>query len=220
MIKIEQNVANRLLLVLGHFSALVFIIFSIVFYEERLFAFDSAYYFFKMLTNEGFNIEHNRSISYTSQLMPVLAIRSGASLKTVSILYSLSFMLFYYAIYIVHAYVLKNPQTGMLLFLILILSTRFKHYNAVSEVTATMALSSLFVGWVWTWDTLRRFKVLQKTLIAILLLCVNWTGHPIIFLPITGFLGFYLVYRNKWRDPYFWIIIAATKWRSMFSVTL
>lgn len=201
----------RSLQLLGHLFFLILIILSIVFYKERILHFDSAYYTFNLLFSEDFFIAHDRTVSYASQLLPLFAIKMGWSLKTVLVLYSLSFMLLFYAIYNIIVYGFKNVEGGIFLALCVSLTVRYKFYAAISEVYFSLALAALLIAWL-TKNKAQFPKLtnLQNFLIGLFLVFLLTTSHPIIVLPVLSFFAFDLFYNKQWKNVWNWGLIAAT----------
>ena len=192
-------------LILGHLGMLVFIFFGIYFYQERLLIIDASYYTYNILHEESFFIAHYRYINYFNQWLPLLLMKMGVGLKGVLIGYSVSFILFYYAIFAIVAHVFKNHKAALFMVITLLLSCRFKHFMAVTETTNTLALSFLFVGWVTRDLYLKHMHQKKELIIAFCMLLLLLLGHPIIFLPLMSFMAFYLVFNKQLKNPYAWL---------------
>lgn len=192
-------------LILGHLGMLVFIFFGVYFYQERLLLIDASYYTYNILHEETFFIAHHRYINYFNQWLPLLLMKMGVGLKGVLIGYSVSFMLFYYAIFSIVAYLFKNHKAALFMVITLLLSCRFKHFMAVTETTNTLALSFLFIGWVTRERYLSHMHEKKEWLIALGLILILLLGHPIIFLPLMSFLAFYLVFNSQLKNKYAWL---------------
>ncbi len=192
-------------LALGHFGMLVFLVFGFYFYQERLLIIDASYYTYNILHEETFFIAHNRYINYFNQWLPLLLMKMGVGLKGVLIGYSVSFILFYYAIFAIVAHLLKNHKAALFMVITLILSCRFKHFMAVTETTNTLALSFLFIGWVTRDQYLKEMHKKKEWLVALGLMLLLLLGHPIIFLPLMSFLAFYLVFYKQLKNKYAWL---------------
>ncbi len=192
-------------LVLGHFGMLVFLVFGFYFYQERLLIIDASYYTYNILHEETFFIAHNRYINYFNQWLPLLLMKMGVGLKGVLIGYSVSFVLFYYAIFTIVAHLFKNHKAALFMVITLLLSCRFKHFMAVTETTNTLALSFLFMGWVTREKYLKEMHKKKEWLVALGLMLILLLGHPIIFLPLMSFLAFYLVFYGQLKNKYAWL---------------
>lgn len=110
----------KLMLSVGNWEHILFLflgILAVFFFKERLYA-DSSYYVFRLIDNSSFWVEHSRFILVFSQLLPLLGVKLGLSLKSVLILYSVGHILFFYTIYLVSRYYLKHEYTGLLLLLL------------------------------------------------------------------------------------------------------
>ncbi|MEM9886550.1 MAG: hypothetical protein AAF849_11715 [Bacteroidota bacterium] len=199
------------LLLLGHSFFATLIIWSIVFYKERMLHFDSAYYAFNILYSGDFYIAHGRTVSYASQLLPLLALKMGWSLKTFLILYSCSFMLLFYGIYNLIVYGFKNVEGGIFLALAVSLMVRYKFYAGISEVYFSLAIAALLIAWL-TKDRDRFYRLTswQNLLIGMGLVLLLTTGHPIIVLPVLSFFAFDVCYNKRWKDRYNWGLIIFT----------
>lgn len=202
---------QRILLGIGHLFFWTLIIFSVVFYKERMLHFDSAYYAFNMLYDGDFYIAHGRTISYASQILPLLVVALGGSLKTFLVVFSLSFMLLFYGIFLLIVYGFKYVEGGIFLALCVSLMVRYKFYAAISEVYFSLALAALLIAWLTKRSgRFSHWKAWHHFLVTGLLILLLTTGHPIIVLPVMSFLAFDLVYSQRWKAIYHWATIGLT----------
>lgn len=137
---------------IGHIFFLVYFVYCLVFYRERTIAFDAAFYSFKIIHFGTFDIENGRWGAMYTQLLPLIALGIGCSLKTFLICYSLSFAVWNYLFFLLIAYVLKRPTIAMAFVLSLVLTYRYSFFYPVSEIHSTIgplfiffALTDLFV---------------------------------------------------------------------------
>jgi len=70
---------------------------SLIFWKERMLFIDDAFIAFDLIRTKNFSIPLSRYGAGVSQLLPLLALKLHASVKTILILYSLSFNLFFLA---------------------------------------------------------------------------------------------------------------------------
>lgn len=190
---------------LGHLGMLIFVFFSLYFYQERLLIIDASYYTYNILHEETFFIPHFRYINYFNQWLPLLLMKMGVGLKGVLLGYSFSFILFYYAIFAIIAHIFKNHKAALFMVITLLLSCRFKHFMAVTETTNTLALSFLFIGWVTRDAYLEEMHKKKEWLTAFGLLLLLLVGHPIIFLPLMSFMAFYIFFYKQFKNKYAWL---------------
>ncbi|MDB4727424.1 hypothetical protein OAF63_01425 [Saprospiraceae bacterium] len=217
----EENY-HRWLTIIGHIFFWIYIAFSLIFFKERLLNFDSAYYSFHILYHEDFFIIHGRTINYFTQWLPLLGIKMGGSLKTVLLLYSVSFMLVYYLAYNVIVHVIKNVEAGLFLALSLCLTMRYKFYTGISEITVTLAFVALLIAWLT--KNPDRFKKIPKWVdwgIAFGIGMLIYTGHPLAIWLVCIFVGFDMLYNNRLKDWWYWgwlISIIGVYARRFFSI--
>src|SRR5215471_14955501 len=67
----------------------IYIAGAVYFFKERIFL-DGAYYFFYVVNDENFRIEHQRYILIASQLLALFGVKLHLSLNTVMLLNSLN----------------------------------------------------------------------------------------------------------------------------------
>lgn len=196
---------------LGHLFFLSWIVMSIVFYQERMLNFDTAYYTFNIIMTEDFYIPHQRYIGYLTQWVPLLIHHTGGSLKALIIAYSLSFMLWYYIFYNVAVYGFKNTGGGIFIAFVLVMTMRYKLYMAVSETPFTLAVAGLLIAWLSADKSqFEKLKKWQEVLIACGIILLMATGHPLIVLPVGVYYAFDLLYHQRWKDWGFWAVFSFT----------
>lgn len=203
---------------MGHLFFGVMLLMSLLFYQERMLAMDSAYYAFKVIVHEDFFTGHHRSISYLPQLFPLLGIQLGWSLKAVLMAYSAGFILFYYAAYNILVYLFKNPQAGLFLALSLGLCMRYKFYGPVGEVVLSIVYMALLMGWLTKpKDKFSNLSAWLDVLIGIGIASLLHTAHPFITITTIICLGFVLIFQKEWKNLRFWIISLYTGVLLLFS---
>lgn len=206
--QLERPSFERALTWIGHAFFFLLLLFSLLYYKERLLHFDAANYTFQLLYFEDFYIGHDRWISAPTQLLPLLAIKLGASLRTVLLTYSASFILFYYAIFLTIVYVLKQPKVGIFLALALCLAMRYKFYGPVGEVILSIGSVALLQAWLWRGAVFAHLSAAwQYVISSLLVLVLILTGHPFAALSILFVLGFDCISQGKWRDKEFWVMM-------------
>ncbi|OFX23243.1 MAG: hypothetical protein A2033_04150 [Bacteroidetes bacterium GWA2_31_9] len=186
---------------------------SFFYYKERTVNFDTAYYVFKMIYFNDFNIELNRWIAYPSQILPLIAIKNGAILSTVLKLYSISFILTYYLIYCFIAYSLKNKPAVYALILTLCLTYRNNFYFATIDLPLTLAISILFWALISqrTYTNINRLLFIQAG--AIFCIIVNTYGHLLSIIAILFIIAFEIIFNNRWKErPIIFILLFTISW--------
>ena len=124
---------DTLLIYSGHLFFFVLLLFSIYFYKERILFTDSAFQYFKIINFEKINIEASRYGAILPQLPTVLFSKLGLNIKLLPIIFSCSFVLLYYAIYVITVHLLKNAETGFIILLVLTACISQSFFHPVTE---------------------------------------------------------------------------------------
>jgi len=183
---------------MGYLFWLVLLIFSILFYEERVIFIDAAFQIFEVLNYGNFQIYAARFTSVITQSIPLLLSKLGLPLQWSLLSYSVSFIVLYGGIYHLIVRYLKNDLLGwsMIFFFSLLVFESF--YYPVAELKLGIAFVLLF------------FAILLKdsnpSLRIILLLCLLTIPicftHRLVF-AFYLFLGiFFLLSKEELRNKY------------------
>ncbi len=207
--EIEIHRYDRALVIIGHVFFGLQLIMSLIYYKERLLSFDAANYTFQLIYFEDFYIGHDRWISAPTQLLPLLAIKLGASLKVILMSYSASFILFYYVLFNLMVYGLRQARVGVFLALSLCLAMRYKFYGPVGEVILSIGMVGLLQAWLWreradfSWPAWVHWS-LGLGITAMIV----FAGHPFAALAVFYLLGFEMIAQRRWKDGQTWAMIA------------
>ncbi len=197
---------RKYLSVLGHVFFWVMMCGCVVYAPERMLVCDAGYYTFHVINYETYYILHDRYINLIIQSPALAAIKLGGSLRTVLSVYSVTAFVFFYAIFNIIHYYLKEHWHGLLLILALILTMRYKHYAGHTEITCAIAVAILAFSWVSTEVERIKSPLIYwggLTLIASLLYVI----HPIIVVPLMMMFGANVLYHNRWSDLKNWASI-------------
>ncbi|MEZ5043232.1 MAG: hypothetical protein R2828_25275 [Saprospiraceae bacterium] len=207
---VEPKRYDQLMVGIGHVFFLLLMVMSIVYYKERLLSFDAANYTFQLIYFQDFYIGHDRWISAPTQILPLLAIKAGASLKTILMTYSVSFILFYYLIFNAIVYLVRQPKVGLFLALSLCLSMRYKFFGPVGEVILSIGLLALLLAWAnRDRSQFPRLPRWGSLVIGLALMgLVVFAGHPFAAIAAFTILGFDLIQQKRWKDRESWAMIA------------
>lgn len=206
--RLQASLPNaKLFTLLGHLYFLAMFVLSLVYYQERMLAMDSAYYSFKVVVFQDFFTGHGRSISYLPQIVPILAMQLGCSLKTALMAYSAGFILFYYAGFLIVNHLFRNPQAGILLALALGLTIRYKFYAPVGEVVLSIVPMVILLAWLSKPKAhFEDWPAWKDILVGLALGGLLLGAHPFITVATAVGLGFLLIWQKEWKNPRFWII--------------
>lgn len=205
--RIQEPLSSpKAFIVLGHLYFLVMLILSLIYYQERMLAMDTAYYTFKVVVYGDFFTGHERTISYLPQILPILAIKMGCSLKTVLIAYSAGFIVFYYVAFLIVVHLLRNPQAGILLALALGLTLRYKFYAPVGEVVLSIVPIAILLAWLSKPNTVTKsWPAWADIGVGVFLGLLLLGAHPFAIVGTAIGLGFLMIWQKEWQNVRFWI---------------
>lgn len=175
MLEISDRRYNRI----THAFFALMTIFAIVFANERFQA-DGAYYLFKVVNFETFQVEHQRFILIASQALPLAGVKLGLPLSVVILLNSLNNVVFFYLIFRYCAYFLRDQTAGACVILFMVVGVMHLHFTPMYEIWyGTMLLVPLRSHLV----RMRYFTFRDRLLVALLMVVVLFS-HPLLFIPV------------------------------------
>jgi len=189
---------------LGYLVWLILAILSVVFYKERATFMDGGFQLTELINNGTFGIYHYRLTNPLTQILALAAIKMGLSLKTVMILYSLNFILFFAAVHFLIVRWCKNDFLAWTQIAFFTFLATDSFYFLTPEYYQGMSLLLLWFAMILRFD----FK--QKWLLPALSLLLI----PIIFdhLLLTAFFIFLWFFfglheAKLWRWQYLFLAV-------------
>src|ERR1700749_3504358 len=154
-------------------------IFAIVFAHERFQA-DGAYYLFKVVNYEHFQVEHQRYILAISQMLPLLGAKLGLSMNPIIILNSLNNVVFFYLLFLYAVHYLKDKTAGVAIILFQCFGILHIQFTPMYEiwygtVLIVLVRSHLVQGRYITAKDLLLLGVIMTTVLF---------SHPLMFIPL------------------------------------
>jgi hypothetical protein len=120
-------------LIFGNAWLLLYAGAAVYFFRERIFL-DGAYYFFHVVQEEWFHVEHQRFILIISQLLAVAGTKLGLSLNAVLLLNSLNPVIYLWALFLLSIFLLKQEGTAWALLLGSVAGIQFIYFIPMYEV--------------------------------------------------------------------------------------
>lgn len=120
--------------------SLVLLVFSAVFYKERIIYTDTAVYMYGLVDTGYFFVATNRFISALPQVLPLVGMLIGLPLKAIMLLYSIGFMLIPVLCALVCLHGFKDKATSLAILLFYTLSNFWLFYYPVSEFQTGLCL--------------------------------------------------------------------------------
>jgi hypothetical protein len=180
-------------IILGHISFILLFAFALFFFKERVLFSDSAFQFFKIINYEKINIEASRYGAILPQLPVLIAIKCGISLKHLTILYSASFVLIYYLVFLLCLHWFKNIAAALSVILVLTLCVSQSFFHPVTETHQSLVFS-VFLYAILQYNEYRHSIV--QYLLAVAVISTSFLAHPVALYTNTFIIG-YTALENK-----------------------
>tara|TARA_B110000503_G_scaffold137497_1_gene221782 strand:+ start:246 stop:1988 length:1743 start_codon:yes stop_codon:yes gene_type:complete len=126
-----------------HGIFILLMIMSIVLYKERMFA-DASYYLFHAINSQWFHVEHGRTVLALSQIFPILGTWLHLPLKVVLVLGSLGHEFFYYGVFLICLYLLKDKRAALVVIAVHVIGQLSLYWSPMLEICYGAGLSLLF----------------------------------------------------------------------------
>jgi hypothetical protein len=199
-----QTITPRFFWIITSIVWLLWAVFAIAFADVRFQA-DGAHYLLHIVQSETFRIEHQRYILAISQLLPLLGIKLGLSMKTIVVLNSLNNVVYFFGLFV-------------------LCIVRFKDYIAAWSILLLTVLGILHIQFIPMYEiwygaplvvvvySMLHKNVLHTPIHVVLFYAVLFTAlfaHPLLFIAVLFVLVFHFLRTRKlaWR---MWIGVALT----------
>jgi hypothetical protein len=193
----QTSSENNRLPYLASISAIVLLsIWSLITYKERMTFVDPAWVSFNIINNHTLCISEYRYGAFITQIFPLIGSYMGFSLKTILLLYSFSFYLFYLSTALINGIIFKQRWLVILQALYLTLFISDCYYWPNNEVHQGISWMFLFLGLYGY----RREKISILThIVLILLLALATSSHILVSLPLV-FLWAYIHIDKSFKE--------------------
>ena len=184
---------------------------ALVYYKERMLSFDPAYYSFLLLQQKAYNFSNGRWISYITEIVPVIALKNNCSIVIFLKLYSVMFILVYYAIFLLCTLLFNNYKAGLALMLSLSLGFRWIFYYATTELFMGIALTILLWAIIGSANfNSPRLKKWISTLLSLFLIYTISYCHQLTFFMVLFVVLLEIISENRYKDKHLLAIFAFT----------
>lgn len=159
-----------------------------VLYKERTFM-DASYYLFHTINSEWFHVEHGRTVLALSQILPLIGTWLNLPLKAVLVLASIGHEFFYYSVFLICLYLLKDKKAALAVIAVHVIGQLSLYWSPMLEICYGAALSVLF------YSILQSNKWKDDKWLFFMLV-VQWfamMSHPENFLLIALGLGYHFL---------------------------
>ncbi len=192
--------------ILGHLSFFLLFLASVYFYKERIFFADSAFQFFKILHFEKINVEAYRYGAILPEFPVLLAMKLGIGLKLLTIIYSVSFIALYYAIFLLTIKFFRNTSAALSVVVILILCISQSFFHPVTETHQSLIFSVLLFA-ILQYSSIRHNRL--QVLPAFLVILLSFFAHPVALYTLIFVIGYSAIDQKQLKSakPYILLLL-------------
>ena len=182
----------------GHISFLLLILLSIIYYKERVVFIDTVFQFFKIVNFGKFNIEADRYSAILTQVPLLMGLKAHLSLRSLLFIYSITFTVFYYLIFILCVHVLNNIPAGMTIVFIFLLCITRSFYHISTEIHQGLVYTLLLFAVIY--HPFKDNSPWIKYILIFTSIILSFFSHPVTFFIILFIFGYYLVDTLNWKN--------------------
>ncbi|MBK7690129.1 MAG: hypothetical protein IPJ31_03085 [Bacteroidetes bacterium] len=160
---------------------------------------DAAFQFFSILKEDSFAIQIGRYGVVCTQIFPLLASKLNLPLSVVSLSYSLSFIIFYFSVFLLVLVLFKNEKMALVILLFSTLMVRHSFYWVQCEFVQG-AVFTLFYLALMEWILQKEKVPFWFFLVSPFFLITIVYFYPLLlFIMLFGILFMMLLYKQKIR---------------------
>jgi hypothetical protein len=203
-----QNGISKQYAIFTHGFFALMAVFAVVFANERFQA-DGAYYLFKVINYESFQIEHQRFILIFSQALPLLGVKMHLSVSNIILLNSLSNIFFFYLVFLYVVYRLQDQTGGVAVILFQVLGVLHLQFTPMYEIWYGAVLLVPLRSHIF----FERHSTAPDWLVFTALMITVLFSHPLLFIPLIFILIFSTV-ENWWMHwrVFIAVVISFVSW--------
>ncbi len=185
---------------LGHFIFFLHFLFSIVFVYEKTLYVDAANFIFNIVNSEDFFIAAGRYGCLPPQLFTLAAVKAGLALPSIVLAYSLSYILYYYLLFNIVVYLLKNAEIGLVIAFSLLLCLRHNYFMNHCEMHMAIIYCLFLVAFMDYYYKYRPFGKALYILLVTLLITLCFFSHPAILFAVIFVLLYKALEENEMKE--------------------
>lgn len=189
---------------LGYAGMAALLLLAACFYRERAWFLDIAFQTFLMINEGTVQVMVNRFGSALVQLLPLTAIKLGAPIKVISLLYSVSFPLLFLLFYTVTVRILRNDYLGWAIVLLYTLIVYDAFYWATSEQQQGLGAVLVFFAYWLRFPRQERPWMWVASAFGVVALAYY---HPLVFISFYYLWAYFgLHFGRKLRGRPYWAL--------------
>ena len=111
---LKSNSPKKIVLIFGLIFFSIHLFYSWIYFKERMLNEDAPFYVMKLIQHGKLLCEHFRYSTFLFQWVPLLALKSGASVEGITRTYSVTIDSFYLFLFLFSFFVLKNIKGAVM----------------------------------------------------------------------------------------------------------
>lgn len=200
----QEKIFNRIIIISGIITFTYLLILSQIFFKERTCFVDMSFILFNIIKDQSLAIQVYRFGSVVTQIFPLAGVWLGFSLETIMRLYSASFIIWYFVVFLICVFVFRKPKHGLLMLLFATLMVSDTFYWITNEQLQGIAFCILLFAFIeWNFEKNRSPFLFYPFLLAGI--CIAAFFHPLV---IAGFC-FFCLYNWLTDRKVFWLFSIA-----------
>ena len=179
---------------LGQLMFLFLFVMALLFYLERTIFVDPCYAVFNILYYRDYIVEAGRTAAVFPQTLALLAVKLELPLKVILGIYSISFILLYYLVFLVIAYGFKLDRLALAVPLVMMLGVKYSFFWISTETHQALVYTILFYAFL-SWSLSFKPGVLFwsiRLIVATGILFLCFYSHPVSLFTVLFVLGFFI----------------------------
>lgn len=189
--------------IIGTIVYVLMLFMSLFFFLERTAFVDIAYHLFHIIKDSDFAIQNYRFVAFFTQLFPLVSSKLGLDLEMIMKLYSASFVILYFMVFLL---LLKLKEWKYALGLLLLNTLMVSHtfYWIQSELQQGLSMLILYFG-LFSYSLRHKASTSPKSylryVLTILLFTVTF-AHPLLLFPFMFLTLFFILSDSSKLKPY------------------
>jgi hypothetical protein len=178
---------------IGHLTFAVLAVLAVWFFKERTVILDAAFQSFEVIKRGWFAIQVNRYGAAMTQVFPLLASKIRLlSLPQVLTIYSLSFVLVHWLMFVICDQWIKVKALGFAIVLFNVFMVNNTFYWVQNEIIQAISLNFVFWAWLVKLGSWRQIKWYLYPVLVFLIVTIAFF-HPLTIFPFLFVAGYFLL---------------------------
>ncbi len=187
----------------GQLMFLVLFVLAALFYLERTVFLDPCYAVFNILYYRDYITEAERYTAVLPQTLVLAAMHLQLPLKLLLMLYSLSFIILYYVVYLIITYLFRLERIALAIPLLLVTGVKYSFYWISTETHQALVYTILLFAFLkWSGKLEAGWRALTIRAVAGTgIIMLGFYAHPVAFFTIIFTLVYVIFDERSWRKP-------------------